>query len=66
MGSGYMAVCDVIIVLFGCSTPGIIRPAGSDGDYRYVGDAYLNGFMYGRAIDQWRKGEREERKFKLR
>ncbi|KXH47991.1 hypothetical protein CNYM01_02579 [Colletotrichum nymphaeae SA-01] len=66
MGSGYMAVGDAIIVPFGCSTPIIIRPEGSDGGYRYVGDAYLNGFMYGRAIDQWRKGERKERKFKLR
>ncbi|KXH43885.1 hypothetical protein CSAL01_01801 [Colletotrichum salicis] len=66
MGSGYMAVGDAIVVPFGCSTPIIIRPEGSDGGYRYVGDTYLNGFMYGRAINQWRKGERKERKFKLR
>ncbi|KAF9877458.1 heterokaryon incompatibility protein [Colletotrichum karsti] len=65
MGSGFMEVGDVVVVPFGCSTPVILRPEGCRSEYRYVGDTYLHGYMYGRAIDQWHDGERKETKFIL-
>jgi hypothetical protein len=42
------AVGDVICVLIGCSTPLIIRPAGSK--YRLVGECYLHGIMEGEVL----------------
>lgn len=61
LGSGFMAVGDVVVVPLGCSTPVLLRPEGCRREYRYVGDAYLHGFMYGRAVDQLRDGRKVER-----
>lgn len=65
MGSGFMLSNDIVCVPLGCKTPIIIRPEGNNGEYRYVGYAYLDGYMYGRAIDEWKDGRRELRKYVL-
>ncbi|KAK2736972.1 heterokaryon incompatibility protein [Colletotrichum kahawae] len=65
IGSGFMAVGDIVVVPLGCSTPVILRPEGCRSECRYVGDAYLHGYMYGKAIDQWRNGDRKASKFVL-
>jgi hypothetical protein len=39
---------DVITVLLGCSTPIILRPAGTQ--FKVIGDVYLYGFMSGEAV----------------
>ncbi|KAF4876914.1 hypothetical protein CGCSCA1_v003866 [Colletotrichum siamense] len=65
IGSGFMAVGDTVVVPLGCSTPVVLRPEGCRSECRYVGDAYLHGYMYGRAIDQWRNGDRKASKFVL-
>ncbi|CAI0651405.1 unnamed protein product [Colletotrichum noveboracense] len=62
IGSGFMAVGDTVVVPLGCSTPVVLRPEGCRSECRYVGDAYLHGYMYGRAIDQWRNGDRKASK----
>ena len=64
MGSGFMGVGDVIVVPFGCETPIILRAEGPN-EYRYVGDIYVHGFMYGRAIDKWKAGEKTLQKYIL-
>ncbi|KAF2968947.1 hypothetical protein GQX73_g4617 [Xylaria multiplex] len=58
MGSGFMAVGDIICVPLGCRTPIILRPDGN-GEYRLVGDAYLDGYMNGRAVEEWKNGTKK-------
>ncbi|ETS76121.1 hypothetical protein PFICI_11508 [Pestalotiopsis fici W106-1] len=41
---------DLICIIFGCSTPLIIRPTIS-GQYLIVGEAYVHGLMRGEALD---------------
>jgi hypothetical protein len=66
MGSGFMSPGDVVVVPLGCYTPVILRPEGGRGEYRFVGDVYIDRYMRGRAVDQWREGRRELRKYVLR
>jgi hypothetical protein len=63
MGSGFMAPGDVVVVPLGCYTPIILRPQGSTGEYRFVGDVYIHGYMHGQAMDRCREGKMEVRKF---
>ena len=63
MGTGFMAPDDVVVVPLGCYTPIILRPEGSRGEYRFVGDVYIHGYMRGKVIDQWREGKRKIEKF---
>lgn len=64
MGSGFMGVGDVVVVPFGCETPIILRAEGPN-EYRYIGDIYVHGYMYGRAIDKWKAGEKTLQKYIL-
>lgn len=64
MGSGFLGVGDIIVVPLGCATPIILRPDGHN-EYRYVGDIYVHGFMYGKAIDQWKAGQKRLDEFVL-
>jgi hypothetical protein len=52
MGCGYMTAGDLVVVPFGCSTPILLRPEGRRDEYRYVGDIYIEGYMYGEAVQQ--------------
>ncbi|EPE03839.1 HET domain-containing protein [Ophiostoma piceae UAMH 11346] len=56
MGSGYLAVGDHLIVPFGCPTPLILRTDGDMGEYRLVSDAFVGGYMYGQAVNEWKSG----------
>lgn len=64
LGSGAMARGDVVVVPYGCSTPVLLRPEGyssedDDGqrtqEYRFVGDAYIHGYMDGEALEHGSK-----------
>lgn len=66
LGSGAMARGDIVVVPYGCSTPILLRPEGfsapdCDGqrtqEYRFVGDAYIHGYMDGEAIVNGMKEE---------
>jgi hypothetical protein len=63
MGSGFMAAEDIIVVPLGCSTPIILRPQGSHGEYRFVGDVYIHTFMHGKAVEHLQAGKRQLEKF---
>lgn len=65
MSTGFMLPGDKVVVPLGCSTPILLRQEGTRGEYRYVGDAYVNGYMDGKAIDQWKLGIREVSKYIL-
>jgi hypothetical protein len=63
MGSGFMAIDDIVVVPLGCSTPILLRPEGTRGEYRLVGDVYIHGYMHGQAIDEVDDGRRELTKY---
>ncbi|KAF5001519.1 hypothetical protein FGRMN_990 [Fusarium graminum] len=59
MGSGFMLPGDLIVVPLGCSTPILLRNEGMQDEYRYVGDIYVDGYMHGKAVEEWEEGKRE-------
>ncbi|KAG9236158.1 heterokaryon incompatibility protein-domain-containing protein [Amylocarpus encephaloides] len=65
MGTGFMVTNDIVIMPLGCSTPVLLRQEGAHGEYRFVGDIYIHGYMRGKAIDQLTEGKREVRKYVL-
>jgi len=65
MGSGFMLPGDIVVVPLGCSTPILLRLEGTRGEYRFVGDVYINGYMHGKAVDQWKERKRELKKYVL-
>lgn len=52
---------DKIAVLFGCSTPIVIRPHGNC--FQVLGEAYVQGFMDGEALEFLESGQCESRDF---
>ena len=40
---------DKVCILFGCSTPVILRPLG-DGHFKFIGECYVHGLMEGEAM----------------
>lgn len=65
MGSGFMAAGDTVVLPLGCPTPILLRPEGPRGEYRYVGDVYIHGYMNGEAVDDWKSGDLELHKYVL-
>lgn len=57
LGTGSMTQGDIVVIPLGCSTPVILHPEG-DG-YRFVGDVYIHGYMYGRAVEECDAGDSE-------
>jgi len=56
-----LRVGDKIAIVFGCSTPLVIRPKG--GQYEVVGEAYVQGFMDGEAMGLVESGQCEVKAF---
>ncbi|KAK1749392.1 HET-domain-containing protein [Echria macrotheca] len=51
LGPGGVAAGDVICVVFGCSTPLVLRPDPmKEGFYQLVGACYVQGVMYGEGV----------------
>ncbi|PVH72982.1 HET-domain-containing protein [Cadophora sp. DSE1049] len=55
---------DVIVVLFGGTTPYVLRPI--DQGYRFVGECYVHGLMNGEAVAMMERGELKEKTFVIR
>jgi len=54
---------DLVCLLFGCKMPVVLRP---EGDYfRFMGECYVHGLMFGEGIDAYGRGEYEAEKFEL-
>ncbi|KAI1735821.1 heterokaryon incompatibility protein-domain-containing protein [Xylaria scruposa] len=64
MGTGFMNPGDIICVPLGCKTPIILRSEGNN-EYGLVGDAYVDGYMNGEAVKEWKEGRRELRDYVL-
>lgn len=63
LGSGALHGDDIICVPLGCSTPVILRKHGEG--YLFVGDVYVDGYMYGKAMDEMGQGIRQLETFVL-
>jgi hypothetical protein len=56
---------DQIFVLFGLHELAILRPQ-DDGTFKFVGTAYVHGFMKGEALEGWRQGEFRQQRVSIR
>ncbi|KAF5020471.1 hypothetical protein F66182_7510 [Fusarium sp. NRRL 66182] len=65
MGTGFMLSGDIVVIPLGCSTPVLLRAEGTQGEYRFVGDVFIDGYMQGKAVEQWQAGKRELNKYVL-
>ncbi len=61
-GRDLLRTGDKLCVLFGGDVLYILREKG-DGQYQFVGDAYVPGFMYGEAMDMFAAGQLKEEIF---
>jgi hypothetical protein len=55
MGPHSLKVGDIVVLLHGCATAGVVRP--STGGFRYVGPAYVDGIM---DMDFWNSGSESD------
>ena len=63
LGASALRKDDVIVVPLGCSAPIVLRRQGQE--YTYVGDIYVDGYMYGMAIEELNSGMRQLQSFAL-
>lgn len=63
LGAGFMARNDRVVVPLGCSTPVLLRPEGNRGEYRFVGDIYVDGYMHGKAIEDLNSDKRQLKRY---
>jgi hypothetical protein len=66
VGPWCMEPGDVVIALFGGNALYGLRPTGTPGDYLYLGEWYLQGYMHGEGMDLFEKGEVQAEYFNLR
>jgi hypothetical protein len=52
---------DLIAIIFGCSTPLVIRPHGRY--FKVVGEGYVQGVMNGEAMDHLKEGRFQVQEF---
>ncbi|KAF4630895.1 hypothetical protein G7Y89_g7230 [Cudoniella acicularis] len=63
LGAGFCSAADVICVPLGCPTPVILRKQRQG--YAYIGDVYVDGYMYGKAVEEWEKKDKKLLTFEL-
>lgn len=63
LGASALRKDDIIVVPLGCSTPIILRRQGQE--YTYVGDIYVDRYMYGMAVEELNSGIRHLQSFTL-
>ncbi|KAI6912364.1 hypothetical protein D0867_06313 [Hortaea werneckii] len=51
LGPQALMLGDVCCIVLGSDVPFILRPVGSQGDYRLVGECYVHGVMRGEIVD---------------
>lgn len=63
LGTGFMDPKDEVVVPLGCSTPVLLRPEGNRGEYRFVGDIYVDGYMHGKAVEDLNSDKRRLKRY---
>ena len=56
---------DIIFTFFGGNMPFVLRPMQGQDTYKLVGPAYVHGYMDGKVMDEFERGERVEETFFL-
>jgi Heterokaryon incompatibility protein (HET) len=64
LGPGILQKGDLICVFLGGTVPYVIRPI-TKSTYCLVGECYVNGYMFGEAIKEWKDGKRRVQQFPL-
>ncbi|PMD64881.1 uncharacterized protein K444DRAFT_520287 [Hyaloscypha bicolor E] len=54
---------DLVCLLFGCRMPVVLRPEGEY--FRFMGECYVHGLMFGEGIEAFERGEYQMEKFEL-
>lgn len=60
-----VAVGDLVCILYGCSVPVVLRKTQEDGQYVFMGEAYVHGLMDAEALVMQIKGKLKEIDFVL-
>jgi hypothetical protein len=55
---------DKVCILLGCQIPLILRRVGEH--YIYIGEAYVDGYMYGKGVEEMDKGRFKVKDFDIR
>jgi hypothetical protein len=55
---------DIIVVLYGCSVPLMLRPR-NEGGFMLIGEAYVHGIMQGEAMEWLKNGDCELEDFDI-
>ena len=63
LGPQCMKVDDIVVVLYGGSTPYVLRPKGDS--YLFIGQAYVDDIMYGELVESLASGGLQEQTFVL-
>ncbi|KAF2670886.1 hypothetical protein BT63DRAFT_423162 [Microthyrium microscopicum] len=58
MGPHTASLEDQVWILFGCRVPVVLRPL--ENWYKLVGECYIDGYMNGEAIDEYKNGLRKK------
>ena len=66
IGPSIMEPGDKLCVLFGGSTPYVIRPTSDPNEFLFLGECYTYGLMDGEAIKLWEEGRIQSQWFHLR
>lgn len=56
LGPSMMELGDKCFIFFGSRVPSVVRPIGSSGGYKFIGECYIYGLMEGEWVDIWRAG----------
>jgi hypothetical protein len=54
---------DVLSILLGCQLPIVLRREGDQ--YTYLGEAFVDNYMYGKAMDELKEGNQELKTFEI-
>lgn len=63
LGSSDAQAGDLLVVIFYCPTPYLLRQAADPEKKRFVGETYVHGLMYGEALKQFDDGLVKETKW---
>ncbi|KAN0113319.1 HET domain containing protein [Hyaloscypha variabilis] len=63
ISAGSVEPGDLICILLGCWMPVVLRP--KDGHYIFLGEAYVHGYMYGKAMEELAEGKFQMQNFEI-
>ena len=56
---------DLVCVLLGCTISDYLKESRFDGHYVLIGEAYVEGYMEGEAVTEWKEGKLKSKIFEI-